>query len=83
MLIGGEMRLVKIGDKIVNMDNVSCAFFDGSQVKLKFWLTSIGAEVESVGDVINIDGDLAIKTWAFLCRESINVEVPASNPWKD
>ncbi len=74
------MRLIKIGNEIINLDNVSYVYFDENPAKLTFWLVSIGRETESVGDVIIIDGEFALKTWSFLCRESINVEVPTSNP---
>ncbi len=77
------MRLIKIGNQIINIDNVAnVVFSDNPDPKIQIWLTSFES-ADTGGDVIKIIGDLALKTWSVLCRQSVDVEVPTSNPWRD
>jgi hypothetical protein len=76
------MRLIKIGNKIVNLDNVSSVLFiENSKPCLTFYMKSME---DSAADQVNVKDDLAVKAWAILCKLSVDVEVPGvSNPWGD
>ncbi len=74
------MRLIKIGNKIINLDSISnVTFIEQPKPNLTLWFnTSSGTQSETIKD------DLAVKTWAVLCKLAVDIEIPgASNPWKD
>ncbi len=78
------MRLIKIGNEIINLENVSNIKFypQPNEPSIFIYLMS-HYDPEDVGDCLDFKGDLALRIWEFLCREAIDVEVPTSNPWKD
>ncbi len=69
------MHLIKISNKIVNLDQMTDVEFIEIESKL-----SINMVDESV---VSLKGELAVRTWEVICRLAVDAEVPTTNPWKD